>query len=178
MTKKWLAIMNHSEKYGTRRGTSLLLLLTFAHSGTAASLCTSSERATFSCALKNGKTVSICRSVNKHPDVLTYRFGDQDKVELEFSDRTGPTSRFRYEHYFRYKRDYFDLSFQNDDHTYTVFRERDEGQPEPESGLIVQFPPGGRHPLRLACTSNVGNDDFARTTDVSCDKEELFGCDE
>jgi hypothetical protein len=140
------------------------------------SLCNSNEDVVFSCTLKNKKSVSICRAKRASGDLLTYRFGKPKAVEMEYSDVTGPTSTFRYESYFRYQVNYFDLSFERDGHTYLVYRKWDEENPVAQFGLDVSFP-SNRKPLRMVCAAEINDENFGKTTDVACDMDSMFGCE-
>src|SRR5262249_10422758 len=72
---------------------------------------------------------------------LTYRFGNPDKVELEFpASHDRSYNQFRFAHYFRYQVDQTEVTFNNGDYAYTIFQyyEGDTGKIERSSGVSVE----------------------------------------
>jgi hypothetical protein len=91
----------------------------------AASHCQGEEREVFSCALRNGKTVSICASPALSADAgyLQYRYGRLGHVELEYpSSRTGSQARFDFESHRPYQGEYESLGFEKDGYRYSTYR--------------------------------------------------------
>ncbi|SDG19453.1 hypothetical protein SAMN04515659_2363 [Dyella sp. 333MFSha] len=171
----WLQIIKKKRREGRVMVLCSVLSFPLTAASNSASLCKSDESIAFSCKLSNEKFVSLCRR-HEAVDKLTYRFGRNGKSEMEFTDSVGRSSNFRYEQYSRYQRDYFDVSFTRKAHEYTVFHEWSEDSPEPESGVIVQFPSESRKPMRMTCTSDVEDSHFRETTDIGCSDDPLFGC--
>ncbi|RYE81518.1 MAG: hypothetical protein EOO80_00795 [Oxalobacteraceae bacterium] len=87
--------------------------------------CQSDERAIFSCALGNGKTVSVCSSQALSADegYLQYRYGRAGRTELEYpTSRNGSRTRFEFEGHRPYQGEYENLEFEKDGHCYSVYR--------------------------------------------------------
>jgi hypothetical protein len=123
---------NLSSVTGCRIALAALLLLcpvSFAadeHAPAPSTLCASGEKTMFSCAVLNGKIVSLCAStdLSRNTGYLQYRYGrTPDSVELQF-----PRGTQRSDGTFKYLQQYFAkggttaLSFWIGPFRYSVFR--------------------------------------------------------
>jgi hypothetical protein len=109
----------------TNRQLILIFLLSLffnsALANGAVTNCTQDETPVFSCTMRNKKILSLCSTDNNK--FLTYRYGKSGQIEFTYpSEKTASDKIFSYSHYFRYRTDYFILSFTNQDHRYAVFR--------------------------------------------------------
>ncbi|MEO6280328.1 hypothetical protein [Roseateles sp.] len=87
--------------------------------------CHPDERAIFSCALRNGKTVSVCSSQALSADegYLQCRYGRPGRIELEYPTiRNGSQARFEFESHRPYQGEYENLEFEKDGHRYSIYR--------------------------------------------------------
>ena len=86
----------------------MLLLLLPTTAFCTETLCPKDQITAFSCALKNGKTVSICASpdLDEQKGSLTYLFGKPSKIELTYPEHAIHPSKV-------FKRDYVKYGFHN-----------------------------------------------------------------
>jgi len=136
----------------------------------ANTLCASTERIVFSCAVKrSAKLVSLCASpdLSKDHGYLQYRFGLPGKVELEFpKDRQGSQQKFRYQHYFRYQVDLTEISFESDGYQYSIHDDYN-GEEKPRistQGVDVTAPGKGKE-AHFVCGAKA-KADFSILADV------------
>jgi hypothetical protein len=121
----------------------VLLALGSVSATAAPTLCQSSESVVFSCEVAGSrKVVSLCSSPDLSSDrgSLAYRFGLPSRIELEFPPRGTHSSakQFRYAHYFRYKVDGTEITFNVGEYSYTVFAYyEDEERPSTSEGVHV-----------------------------------------
>ncbi|MGC9562548.1 hypothetical protein [Brachymonas sp.] len=77
----------------------------------AQSLCSADEKTAFSCPLRNGKTVSLCSSVDADgKNYLHYLFGNKKNIELSYPSKKIPSQK-------AFRRDYSKYGF----HSYVSF---------------------------------------------------------
>lgn len=107
-------------------------------------LCSENEDILFSFKIANSnKSASICISKNQQ-DYIIYRYGTEDKIELEYPVKTDDSwSLFTYSYYLRGggpDNDGLDLnylSFKNDGYTYELYEEYDSESDIPLIGIKV-----------------------------------------
>jgi hypothetical protein len=140
------------------------------------SLCSTDERAVFSCALSNGKTVSICRASSNRS--ITYRFGKPtpSSVELEFSGITGLHSPFFTAQYVRPLTGFFSFGFRTKGYEYRIYSDfDDEEDARPlRRGLVVRR--GGIVISDMKCVSDIVDTTLLDTKDIPCKEDEFLGC--
>jgi len=126
------------------RATILLLTIAVAASSATPSHCTPTEQVVFNCQIQGlKKLLSLCASgdFGKTSGYLQYRFGQPEKVELEFpQERTRTQDQFPYEHDYRFQVDRTEISFSNHGHEYTIYSyyEGDgPGEPLQSEGIVV-----------------------------------------
>jgi len=136
----------------------------------AGTLCNHDEQVIFSCPVKQpAKIVSLCasRNLTKEAGYVQYRFGQPDKIELEFpSQRTGTQRMFHYSHYMRAQFDETQIRFQLNGYEYAVFSDYN-GEERPavnEQGVTVKAP-GKERESRLLCRGKA-KADFSTLPDV------------
>jgi len=90
-----------------------------------ASLCRTEEQVIFTCtATGSAKLISLCasKSLDNRRGYLQYRYGKPGTIELQFPQARANTQlAFRYAHYFRAQVDRTEITFDNQDHRYTLF---------------------------------------------------------
>ncbi len=107
-------------------------------------LCSENEDILFSFKIANSnKSASICISKNQQ-DYIIYRYGTEDKIELEYPVKTDDSwSLFTYSYYLRgggpdnIGLDLNYLSFKNDGYTYVLYEEYDSESDIPLIGIKV-----------------------------------------
>ncbi len=142
----------------------------------AQTLCTSTENSYFDCETKNGKQVSVCGSkdLSKTVGYLQYRFGNSEKIELEFPlEKKESSKKFFYTHYFRPQTDYTNLSFTNSGVEYSVFHSYigDEKPIVNEWGVTIGVK-GKDHRVFCKTQPKQSLDDLKGF--VSCDKDDAL----
>src|ERR1700752_1346136 len=120
------------------------------------SLCESTEKIVFSCAVgKAAKLVSLCSSkeLTKDTGYLQYRFGFPGKIELEFPKQREQTqAAFKYSHYFRAQFDQTEISFTSDGFQYAIFDDYNgEQKPAQHDQGIRITPPNSGKETTLSC---------------------------
>jgi hypothetical protein len=155
---------------GGTRASVAVVSHSYSNEPQANSLCTSTERIVFSCALKrSAKLVSLCasRDLSKERGYLQYRFGLPGNVELEFpKDRQGSQQKFRYQHYFRYQVDLTEISFESDGYQYSIHDDYngEEKPPVSTQGVDVTAPGKGKE-AHFVCSAKA-KADFSILADV------------
>ena len=120
----------------------LLSLIAWSASATGeeSTLCSSSEKALFSCQAK-AKIISVCSSNISTPEnaIVIYRYGVRDKEpELEYSSEAG-----NFDDYFQYAHDSYpkgsiqELSFNVGKYVYTVHQDSHVYRPK-SAGVFVE----------------------------------------
>jgi hypothetical protein len=136
----------------------------------AGTLCNHDEQVIFSCPTRPAaRIVSLCasRELTKQSGYVQYRFGQPDKIELEFpGQRSGTQQMFHYSHYMRAQVDETEIRFQLNGYDYAVFSTYN-GEERPainEQGVSVKAP-GKERESRLMCRGKA-RADFSRLPDV------------
>ena len=120
------------------------------------SLCAKGERIIFSCPTKRpAKIVSVCASKDLTSDrgYIQYRFGQPEKVELEFpKERAGSQQKFQYSHYFRAQVDLTEISFTINGYEYQVTDDYN-GEEKPAQTIqgVMVTAPGKPKEVSFAC---------------------------
>lgn len=123
------------------------------------SLCGAGERIIFTCGIQSSpRMVSLCRveGATRDGGYVRYRFGRPGRSELEFSSGSAGTQRkLRYAHYSRLQVTRTEVSFDVNQHTYTVFdsSEGDGDGFERLRGISIVLPDKSRHVLLCGKTA-------------------------
>lgn len=137
------------------------------------SLCMPTEDVIFSCSTAISKTISLC--VDKRSQLVTYRFGRVNKVELTYSARQESADGFLYNHYFRPSVDYTRILFSRSGYEYAIFRRYDATESQlPNYELVVSR--GGESEVQIKCQSHVIDNMSKIINYLKCDESSALGC--
>lgn len=107
-----------------KRIISIFLFCTFISNALAidnTTQCMNNEEILFSCTMNNKKILSICSKGNNN--FIFYRYGKPGEIEFSYPSLDIKADKiFSQNHYFRYRTDYFTLTFLNNEYEYTVSR--------------------------------------------------------
>lgn len=121
------------------------------------SLCERNEQVVFSCVMqKSAKFLSICTSkqFDQQNGYVQYRFGQPDKIELEFpAERKNTQSAFGYDRYTRPLVTYLSLRFESNGYKYSIHQDSnaEEKPPANSSYLNVTAPDANAKPTEMKC---------------------------
>jgi hypothetical protein len=90
------------------------------------SLCELQDTVFFSCVTKLKKIISLCgKQVSDKVIGVYYRFGRLGGIEMDYPSQKDESSfsKFKYDHYFRYRTDYLSVNFENDGYRYSIYHE-------------------------------------------------------
>jgi len=141
----------------------------------ARDLCLKTETVYFTCeTYKSKKIISLCgsQSLSDSNSYLNYRFGTLKKIELQFpQNNKNSLKKFSYAHYFRSKVDRTELSFENENTTYTIYKyDENESNMKPVDSAGVRITLKDQSSLEIKCR------DFAKHK--LNDLEPFVNCDE
>jgi hypothetical protein len=169
--KAMKALWKQNEQFLILFGVSAFFLLEFAFASpdgndtaqkNIVSLCNSGDYVYYSCRTGNKKFISLCgKGQPEQPEYIYYRFGKPDKVEMEFPEEKDKSSyrKFRYNHYFRYRTTYFNITFRNGSYGYYLYNDYDGDTPDEKveaySGIRVEKEDGSNKPVYIPCASDV-----------------------
>jgi hypothetical protein len=92
----------------------------------AAGLCAATETTFFACNTSQAKSISLCGAP---PRTLQYRFGSAQRPALAFPrDPSAGAASFLYAHYFRYRTDRSEVTFNNQSVDYAIFDYTEDGK--------------------------------------------------
>jgi len=141
------------------------------HSEGNLGLCTAKETNYFSCTTTKHRWINLCAGLH---DNLQYRFGKAGNVELQFPNAvTGDNSLFKYAHYFRAQTDRFEVSFQNQTVSYTIFDYQEDKQRH--AGVRVTDAKGQE--TELSCVGRISNRLSELKTKLQCDHDNALNLD-
>jgi hypothetical protein len=126
------------------------------------SLCRPEEQAFFACAvLRTSKIISLCgsKALDHRRGYLQYRYGKAGAIELQFPQARANTQLvFRYAHYVRAQVDRTEISFDTQDHRFTIFDyyEGDMKSATTVAGIRVSKH-GSTQPTELLCQGKALN---------------------
>ncbi|WP_020563748.1 hypothetical protein [Methylosarcina fibrata] len=155
----------------------LALALASVSAKAADGLCLDREQTVFSCITdKSAKWISVCASpaLDKKDSYLQYRFGTREKIELQFpADKSNAIAQFKFDHYFRYRVDRSELSFDIGPYRYSVFHDY-EGDIEPaetREGVTVSKSGAPENETEILCAKPAVNRLLLLENVVPCDRE-------
>ncbi len=118
--------------------------------------CQRTERLLFECAVDSGKFISLCISADfpKPGSELQYRFGPKESPGLRFpEDPTLWRGAFRWQRVNYVRSAAYEVQFEQDGHTYTVF-DQDTLGTEQDNGSGVRVEKGGKALATLLCAGD------------------------
>lgn len=141
-------------------------------------LCKSNENIYFSCRIRSGKIISLCKKKEGELEKsIIYKFGSGKRVELSFPQNVDENNEFMFNHYIRSGVDYLAISFHSGSYRYSVFRDYDESiSKTPDFGVTIEdvLRPGKER--TISCTS-VDTDRLSEAAKgLRCDHENALGC--
>jgi hypothetical protein len=144
----------------------------------ASSLCDAGGIVFFSCGTRNNKVISLCgRGSPTEPTGVFYRFGKQEKIEMDFpKDKNENSFSFlSYDNYFRYRVNLLNVYFENNGYSYILYNDYREDDPEVgdqrESGVSVTKIASGELVANIKCKSEIiTNFDFLLKK-IECKKD-------
>lgn len=137
------------------------------------SLCSPKESVIFSCSTAASKTIALC--MDEHTQLINYRYGKPQRIELSYSAKQGSENGFFYNHYFRASVDYLRIAFSTGGYEYSVFRNYDAT----ESSLAnygVAVSRNGNDKAQINCHSRVVDNMSKIITNLKCDNSSALGC--
>ncbi|HSW17536.1 MAG TPA: hypothetical protein VLJ86_09940 [Ramlibacter sp.] len=149
--------------------------------GDGSSLCKAAETTIFNCSVSGStKFVSLCGSkdVTRDAGYIKYRFGRPGKIELEYPSGTKDTQqKFRYAHYWRSEVDRTEVTFDVNQHSYTLFdsSEGNETTAERVRGISIALPTNEKR--ELLCGSDATGTLGAVESIAACDKASPLNMD-
>ncbi|MBW0449237.1 hypothetical protein EN871_12485 [bacterium M00.F.Ca.ET.228.01.1.1] len=152
-----------------------VLFSTAMSSGSAAepSLCSPKESVIFSCSTAASKVIALC--MDEHTQLITYRYGKPQKIELSYSARQESEKGFFYNHYFRASVDYLRVAFSTAGYEYSIFRNYDATEAALASyGVAVSR--NGNDKAQINCHSRVVDNMTKIIKHLKCDNSSALGC--
>lgn len=137
------------------------------------SLCSPRESVIFSCSTAASKTIALC--MDEHTQLITYRYGKPQRIELSYSAKEGSEDGFFYNHYFRSSVDYLRISFITAGYEYSVFRNYDATESLLfKYGVLVSK--NGNEKVQINCQSRVVDNMSRIVMHLKCDDSSALGC--
>ena len=156
-------------------GAFVFLGLIAANADATSALCTSAETTFFSCETRQHKTIALCGGSNQ---ALQYRFGTPQRVELRYpSQGPGNAAVFAYANYFRPLTTRTEVTFRNENSSYTVFDYR-EDDGKRYAGVQASFANGAKD-IQLLCAGSTRSRLWQLQDVVPCDADNALnfgGC--